>query len=237
MYDSERALKATQSNGTRATTVPRQDREVFQAYGQAHLHPAGGKLQQLMSQWNEISSRMDVKTMLLDNALLELLHAKVRNPKLMELDLHVFDNLARNDPAGNYQALKDITNRDIKFLKKEREEVNRKEREKSLQVLERNAAPARESGMDEAKTQGKAAPSVHLMAKAKIAKRDGLRDSTSFTDTTKNSVFSHVFSRSCHSIQAGRTGRFASMVHGRFLAKMSARPQICKLLCSRRQLM
>ena len=63
-------------------------------------YPGGGKLQQLMSQWNEISSRMDVKTMLLDNALLELLHAKVRNPKLMELDLHVFDNLARNDPAG-----------------------------------------------------------------------------------------------------------------------------------------
>ena len=68
---------------------------------------------------------MNVKTSLPDKALLELLHDKVKNSNLMELDLHVFDNLARNGPARNYQALKDIINRHIK---KEREEVNRKGR-------------------------------------------------------------------------------------------------------------
>ena len=57
----------------------------------------------------------------------------------MELDIHAFDNLARSDPARSYQALKDIIN---KHIRREREEANRREREKSLHVLARNATPA-----------------------------------------------------------------------------------------------
>ena len=92
-------------------------------------YPGDGKLQPFMSQWNEILSHMDVSTTLPDNALLELLHDKVKGSKLMELDIHAFDNLARSDPARSYQALKDIIN---KHIRREREEANRREREKSL---------------------------------------------------------------------------------------------------------
>lgn len=48
---------------------------------------------------------MDVKTILPDDALLELLDDKVKHSKLMGLDLHAFDNFARSHPARNYQAL------------------------------------------------------------------------------------------------------------------------------------
>ena len=102
-------------------------------------YPGDSKLQPFMSQWNEILSHMDVSTTLPDNALLELLHDKVKRSKLMELDIHAFDNLARSDPARSYQALKDIIN---KHIRREREEANRREREKSLHVLARNATPA-----------------------------------------------------------------------------------------------
>ena len=81
---------------------------------------------------------MDLSTTLPDNALLlELLHDKVKGSKLVELDIHAFDNLAR---------LKDITNR---YIRREREEANRKEREKSLHILARNAAPASDKGRQE----------------------------------------------------------------------------------------
>ena len=59
-------------------------------------YPGDSKLQPFMSQWNEILSRMDVSTTLQDKNLLELLHDKIKHSKLMELDLHAFDNLARS---------------------------------------------------------------------------------------------------------------------------------------------
>lgn len=129
-------------------------------------YPGDSKLQPFMSQWNEILSHMDVNTTLPDEALLELLHDKVKGSKLMELDIHAFDNLARSDPARSYQALKDIINRHIR---REREEANRKEREKSLHILARNAAPASSEPMaGEAKSgKGPRAPGAPSVPKAK----------------------------------------------------------------------
>ena len=82
-------------------------------------YPGDSKLQPFMSQWSEILSHMDVSTTLPDNAVLELLHDKVKGSRLMELDIHAFDNLARSDPARSYQALKDIIS---KHIRREREE-------------------------------------------------------------------------------------------------------------------
>ena len=84
----------------------------------------------------------------------------------MELDIHAFDNLARSDPARSYQALKDIIN---KHIRREREEMNRKEREKSLHILARNAAPASAETVGAEAKVGKAskAPSVPSVTKTK----------------------------------------------------------------------
>ena len=128
-------------------------------------YPGDGKLQPFMCQWNEILSHMDVKTVLPDDALLELLYYK--GSKMMELDIHAFDNLARDDPARTYQARKDIANRHIR---KEREETNRREREKALRVLARNATPAQSDvAISGGKAGGaqKAAPSRASTSKVK----------------------------------------------------------------------
>ena len=67
--------------------------------------------------------------MLPDKALRNLLWDKIKDSKVMALDLSVYDNMLDKDPDKTYQKLREIM---AKWIRKSIETTNKKEREKAF---------------------------------------------------------------------------------------------------------
>ena len=100
-------------------------------YASKHLFdlrfPGDNQLSKFLGQWDEILSGMDTDDMLPDKALRNLLWDKVKDSKVMALDLQVYDNMLDKDTDKTYQKLREIL---AKWIRKSNETTNKKERER-----------------------------------------------------------------------------------------------------------
>ena len=126
-------------------------------YASKHLFdlrfPGDNQLSKFLGQWDEILSGMDTDDMLPDKALRNLLWDKIKDSKVMALDLQVYDNLLDKDPDKSYQKLREII---AKWIRKSNETTNKKEREKAFGNIVK-ATPAQEK--KDAKSKDKAVKS------------------------------------------------------------------------------
>ena len=113
-------------------------------YASKHLFdlrfPGDNQLSKFLGQWDEILSGMGTDDMLPDKALRNLLWDKIKDSKVMALDLQVYDNLLDKDPDKSYQKLREII---AKWIRKSIETTNKKEREKAFGNIVK-ATPAQE---------------------------------------------------------------------------------------------
>ena len=108
-------------------------------YASKHLYeirfPGDNQLSKFLGQWDEIFSGMDSDDMLPDKSLRNLLWDKIKDSKVMALDLQVYDNMLDKDPDKSYDKLREIM---TKWIRKSNETTNKKEREKAF---DNNATP------------------------------------------------------------------------------------------------
>ena len=120
-------------------------------YASKHLFdlkfPGDNQLSRFLGQWDEIISGMDADDMLPDKALRNLLWDKIKDSKVMALDLSVYDNMLDKDPDKTYQKLREIM---TKWIRKSIETTNKKEREKAFGNIVK-ATPAAEKKDPKAK--------------------------------------------------------------------------------------
>ena len=131
-------------------------------YASKHLFdlkfPGDNQLSRFLGQWDEIISGMDADDMLPDKALRNLLWDKIKDSKVMALDLSVYDNMLDKDPDKTYQKLREIM---TKWIRKSIETTNKKEREKAFGNIVK-ATPAAEKKDPKAKPKNtKADPPKH----------------------------------------------------------------------------
>ena len=131
-------------------------------YASKHLFdlkfPGDNQLSRFLGQWDEIISGTDADDMLPDKALRNLLWDKIKDSKVMALDLSVYDNMLDKDPDKTYQKLREIM---TKWIRKSIETTNKKEREKAFGNIVK-ATPAAEKKDPKAKPKNtKADPPKH----------------------------------------------------------------------------